>query len=75
MDCLNEEAFAVARHLCVVLPFASTAEYREAFYHKPLPSAYDHYPTMLHDLRGRGRTEIDSLRPHHRDSPSNSARC
>lgn len=57
----STEAFAVARHLGVVLAFFRRAEYREAFFQKLLPSTYDHHPTMLHNPCGRGRTEIDSL--------------
>ncbi|MFZ0890245.1 MAG: ketopantoate reductase C-terminal domain-containing protein, partial [Candidatus Binataceae bacterium] len=61
MDRVIDEAFAVARRLEVALPFADSAEYKALFYGRLIPSTYDHRPTMLGDLRRRGRTEIGAL--------------
>lgn len=61
MDEAIGEAFAVARKLEVALPFASESEYRHMFYGKLIPATETHHPTMLYDLKNRGRTDIDSL--------------
>jgi 2-dehydropantoate 2-reductase len=61
MDRAIDEAFAVARALGVALPYSTMEEYRTHFYEKLVPPTYDHRPTMLHDLRVRGRTEIGAL--------------
>ncbi|HYK64391.1 MAG TPA: 2-dehydropantoate 2-reductase [Patescibacteria group bacterium] len=61
MERAIEEAYAVARALGVALPYSSGEEYRTHFYEKLVPPTYDHRPTMLHDLRVRGRTEIGAL--------------
>jgi len=61
MDELIEEAFAVARKLEIALPFTDSREYRDAFYGKLIPATATHRPTMLYDLKNRGRTDIDSL--------------
>jgi 2-dehydropantoate 2-reductase len=61
MDDVIGEAFAVARVLKVDLPFASDREYRETFYGRLIPATKSHRPTMLYDLKNRGRTDIDSL--------------
>jgi 2-dehydropantoate 2-reductase len=61
MDAVIGEAFAVAHHLGVALPFADAAAYRELFYGKLVPVTFSHRPTMLLDLTGRGRTDIDAL--------------
>jgi 2-dehydropantoate 2-reductase len=61
MDAIVAEAFAVARHSDVRLPFDSAADYLSAFYNRLLPATCDHRPSMLADLRRRGRTEIGAL--------------
>ncbi len=61
MDAVIEEAFGVAHRLGVALPFADAAAYRSLFYGKLVPVTYSHRPTMLLDLTGRGRTDIDAL--------------
>ncbi len=61
MDDVIAEAFAVARKLAIALPFADDREYRDVFYGKLVPATRDHRPTMLYDLRNRGRTDIDAL--------------
>ena len=61
MDDVIEESFAVARAEQVALPFRDASGYRDAFYNKLIPPTYQHRPTMLYDLKRRGRTEIDSL--------------
>lgn len=61
LDGVIEEAFAVANRLGVRLPFADAAAYREVFHGRLIPSTANHRPTMLGDLRGRGRTDVDSL--------------
>ncbi len=61
MDRAIDEAFAVARAEQVALPFADAAAYRRVFYDRLVPATFDHRPTMLVDLRRRGRTEIDAL--------------
>ena len=61
MERAIEEAYAVARALGVALSYSTVEEYRTHFYEKLVPPTYDHRPTMLHDLRVRGRTEIGAL--------------
>jgi len=61
VDDVIEEAFGVAQQLGVELPFADAAAYREVFYGRLIPATARHRPTMLKDLRGRGRTDIDAL--------------
>lgn len=61
IDQVIEEAFAVARGLGVALAFADAQEYRAAFYGRLIPSTFDHRPSMIQDLKRRGRTEIDAL--------------
>jgi 2-dehydropantoate 2-reductase len=61
VDEVIEEAFAVSRRLGVKLPFADAAAYREVFHGRLIPSTASHRPTMLNDLRRRGRTDIDAL--------------
>jgi 2-dehydropantoate 2-reductase len=61
MDEAVGEAFAVARELQVALPFPSAAEYLDTFYGKLIPATETHHPTMLYDLKNRGRTDIDWL--------------
>jgi 2-dehydropantoate 2-reductase len=61
LDNVIDEAFAVANRLGVRLPFADAAAYREVFYGRLIPSTANHRPTMLNDLRNRGRTDVDSL--------------
>ena len=51
----------MARKLEVALPFASASEYLDRFYGKLIPATETHRPTMLYDLKNRGRTDIDSL--------------
>jgi 2-dehydropantoate 2-reductase len=55
------EAFAVATCAGVRLPFVDARAYRELFYGRLIPSTAGHRPTMLFDLKNRGRTDIDSL--------------
>ena len=55
------EAFAVASRAGVRLPFADAGAYREVFYGRLIPATASHRPTMLFDLKNRGRTDIDSL--------------
>jgi 2-dehydropantoate 2-reductase len=61
MNDLIEEAFAVAASAGVRMPFASAADYRAPFYERLVPATASHRPTMLSDLKRRGRTDIDSL--------------
>jgi 2-dehydropantoate 2-reductase len=61
MDEAIREAFAVARRLEVALPFASEREYLDTFYGRLVPATETHHPTMLYDLKNRGRTDIDWL--------------
>jgi 2-dehydropantoate 2-reductase len=61
MDEAIGEAFAVARKLQVALPFPGASEYLDTFYGKLIPATETHHPTMLYDLRNRGRTDIDWL--------------
>src|SRR5262249_24690063 len=61
MDDLIGEAFAVSLKLGIALPFADSREYRDTFYGKLIPATATHRPTMLYDLKNRGRTDIDSL--------------
>jgi 2-dehydropantoate 2-reductase len=61
LDAVIDEAFAVASRLGVRLSFTSAAASREVFYGRLIPSTANHRPTMLGDLRTRGRTDIDSL--------------
>jgi 2-dehydropantoate 2-reductase len=56
-----EEAFAVSQRMGVKLPFADADAYREIFHGRLIPATASHRPTMLNDLRRRGRTDIDSL--------------
>ena len=61
MDEVIGEAFSVARKLEIALPFLDSRAYRDTFYGKLIPSTATHRPTMLYDLKNRGRTDIDSL--------------
>ncbi len=61
MDDLIEEGFGVARRVGVEMSYRNANEYRDAFYGKMIPATASHYPTMLHDLQSRGRTDIDAL--------------
>jgi 2-dehydropantoate 2-reductase len=61
MDEAIGEAFAVARKLEVALPFATKSEYLDTFYGRLIPATESHHPTMLYDLKNRGRTDIDWL--------------
>jgi 2-dehydropantoate 2-reductase len=61
MDAAIDEAFAVARAEQVALPFADAGAYRRVFYDKLIPPTFDHRPSMLYDLKVRGRTEIGAL--------------
>jgi 2-dehydropantoate 2-reductase len=61
MDAAIGEAFAVARLLDIALPFADAGAYREFFYQRLIPPTFHHRPSMLYDLRRRGRTEIGAL--------------
>ncbi len=61
VDDVLDEAFAVSRQMGVNLPFADANAYREVFHGRLIPSTASHRPTMLNDLRRRGRTDIDSL--------------
>ena len=61
MDQVLGEAFAVALELQIALPFADARAYRDTFYGKLVPATATHRPTMLYDLKNRGRTDIDSL--------------
>jgi len=61
MDEAIGEAFAVARKLEVALPFATESEYLDTFYGRLIPATESHHPTMLYDLKNRGRTDIDWL--------------
>jgi 2-dehydropantoate 2-reductase len=58
MNEVIDEAFAVASAFEVPLPYESAQAYREAFYSKLVPATFNHRPTMLFDLEGRGRTDI-----------------
>ncbi|MGH7814068.1 MAG: ketopantoate reductase family protein [Candidatus Binataceae bacterium] len=61
MDDAIGEAFAVASRLGVKLPYPNAAAYRDIFYGRLVPVTAGHRPTMLYDLKNRGRTEIDAL--------------
>lgn len=61
VDDVIEEAFAVSRRNGVKLPFADSDAYREIFHGRLIPATASHRPTMLNDLRRRGRTDIDAL--------------
>ncbi len=61
MDDVIAEAFAVARTLAIALPFADDREYHDTFYGKLIPATKTHRPTMLYDLKNRGRTDVDAL--------------
>ncbi|HEY6395298.1 MAG TPA: ketopantoate reductase family protein [Candidatus Binataceae bacterium] len=61
MDSTIDEAFAASRAMRIALPFADGAAYRETFYKRLIPSTFNHRPSMLYDLRRRGRTEIGAL--------------
>lgn len=61
MDAAIDEAFAVARAVAVALPFADAGAYREFFYGRLIPPTFHHRPSMLYDLKRRGRTEIGAL--------------
>lgn len=56
-----DEAYAVASRLGVRLPFAEAAAYRQVFYGRLIPATASHRPTMLYDLKNRGRTDIEAL--------------
>jgi 2-dehydropantoate 2-reductase len=61
MDSIVEEAFAVARHAGIRMPYATAADYLAVFYSRLLPATRSHRPSMLADLERRGRTEIGAL--------------
>jgi 2-dehydropantoate 2-reductase len=61
MNDVIDEAFAVASRAGMRLPYADASAYREMFYGRLIPSTASHRPTMLFDLKNRGRTDIDSL--------------
>jgi 2-dehydropantoate 2-reductase len=61
MNDVIAEAFAVACRLEIALPFADDRAYRDTFYGKLIPATATHRPTMLYDLKHRGRTDVDSL--------------
>jgi 2-dehydropantoate 2-reductase len=61
VDDVIEEAYAVSRRLGVKLPFANADAYRDHFHGRLIPATASHRPTMLNDLRRRGRTDIDAL--------------
>jgi 2-dehydropantoate 2-reductase len=61
MDAAIGEAFAVACAEHIALPFADADAYRRVFYDKLIPPTFDHRPSMLYDLKVRGRTEIGAL--------------
>jgi 2-dehydropantoate 2-reductase len=61
MDEAIGEAFAVARKLQVALPFPTAVDYLDTFYGKLIPATETHHPTMLYDLKNRGRTDVDWL--------------
>jgi 2-dehydropantoate 2-reductase len=61
IDCVIDEAFAVARSCGVRLFWNDSSDYRRHFYDELIPPTAQHYPSMLRDLEKRGRTEIDAL--------------
>lgn len=61
MDAIVEEAFAVARHAGIRMPYPTAADYLAVFYSRLLPATRSHRPSMLADLEQRGRTEIGAL--------------
>jgi 2-dehydropantoate 2-reductase len=61
MDCVIDEAFAVARAAAVRLPWPDAEAYRTLFYDTLVPATAAHRSSMLQDLE-RGRpTEIDAI--------------
>jgi 2-dehydropantoate 2-reductase len=61
MNDVIDEAFAVARRLEIALPFRDPQAYLETFYGRLVPATSSHRPTMLYDLKNRGKTDIDAL--------------
>lgn len=61
MDAIIEETFAVIEAMGGCTPWQSADEYKEVFYGKLIPATYSHRPSMLQDLEGGKRTEVDAL--------------
>jgi len=61
MDRVIAEAFAVARAENVALSWPDDAAYRDVFYRRLVPSTASHRSSMLQDLEGGRRTEIDAI--------------
>ncbi len=61
MDRVIQEAYAVMEAHAIPHFLATADEYLTKFYEQLIPRTADHYPSMLDDLKQRGRTEIDAL--------------
>ena len=61
MDNILKEAYQVLRKKKIKLPWKSAQDYLLHFYKNLIPPTAAHYPSMLHDLQKKKRTEIDAL--------------
>ncbi|HID08369.1 MAG TPA: ketopantoate reductase family protein [Armatimonadetes bacterium] len=61
MNCIINEAFAVAAAIGAPMHWESADDYREHFYTQLVPPTSAHRSSMLQDLSAGKRTEIDAL--------------
>ncbi len=55
------EIFHVMEKIGAVSHWDSPEEYLDIFYSKQIPATYDHFPSMLQDLKAGKKTEIEAL--------------
>lgn len=55
------EVYRTARKMKVAMEPPAAASYIDFFYNKLLPSTYNHFPSMLQDIKRGKRTEIDAI--------------
>ncbi len=61
MENLIKEIYCVLKKKKIKFPWKDAEEYLSHFYKNLIPPTAAHYPSMLHDLREKKRTEIDAL--------------
>jgi len=61
MKGIVQEAFTVARTMDVDLDWTAPEEYIEVLFQKLIPPTALHFPSMLQDIHGGKKTEIDAL--------------
>ena len=56
-----KETYKVGKALDVEFLIPTPEEYFDFFVNKLIPPTYEHFPSMYHDLKKKGKTEIDAL--------------